>query len=355
MKKAISIFSLALVSLFSFGQNKEAADKLCDEGIIYHDKGDYEGAIARYDQALELDKDNLYALGEKAFSLLSLQKHDEAIRICEKAISINPTDPIIKSVYVTYGNALDALKKTDQSIAVYDKGLVHFPEFYQLYFNKGVTLVSVKKYDDAMANFQNAVLCNPGHGSSHNAIARLSAMKEKDMHAILAFSRFLVVEPQSTRSQENIKFLLETMKFNVEQTGKKSVTINISESLFSDTTATGAPTEDSFATTELILMTEAALDYDKKLKKQTEVEKFLRKINTMCDSMKEVQAKNHGFFWEYYAPYFIEMKNKNHTETFAYIAFASTEDKDAAKWLESHDTEITAFYDWSKSFSWKKR
>lgn len=57
-----------------FSQNKTAADDLVMEGIELHDNGDYKGAIAKYDKALAIDKDNLFALTEKAYSLLSLGK-----------------------------------------------------------------------------------------------------------------------------------------------------------------------------------------------------------------------------------------------------------------------------------------
>ena len=108
-----------MLSLFSsvlFAQNREEAEKLVNEGIPYHDKGDYEGAITRYDKALALDKDNLLALTEKAMSLLSAQKYDESIQNCQKAIESHKVEKILITVYVTYGNALDGLKKTDKSI-----------------------------------------------------------------------------------------------------------------------------------------------------------------------------------------------------------------------------------------------
>jgi len=138
-----SIFILAVLCLF--GQDKQGAERLVNEGIAYHDKGDFEGAITKYDKALEFDEDNLLALAEKSFSLFALNKYEDAIALCKKAIKLHPGENNLKTIYVTYGNALDALKKTDESIEVYDEGIELFPEFYQLYFNKGIALSSVKK------------------------------------------------------------------------------------------------------------------------------------------------------------------------------------------------------------------
>jgi len=353
MKKTILIFMFPLICNISFGQKKAEAEKLVDEGVAYHDKGDYEGAISRYDKALELDKNNLLALTEKAFTLLSLQKYDETVNYCQKAISTYPGDIGLKTVYVTYGNALDGLKKTDRSIEVYDEGIKQFPDYYQLYFNKGISLSSVKKYDEAILCFQKSSILNPKHASSHNAIARLANINNKRISSLLAYCRFLIIEPQSNRAKENLSSLQKIMKGSVEETGKESITINISSDLLGDTTANGKPKENSFTSTDLILSMDAALDYDKKNKKKTDVEKFTRKFETVCASLKETKKDNYGFFWEYYAPYFIEMNDKKFSEVFAYISFASSDDPDVAKWLKAHKSDTDKFFEWSRSFEWK--
>lgn len=351
--RTLLILILIGISNLSYGQRNADAESLVEEGVNYHDKGDYEGAIAKYDKALALDKDNLLALAEKAYSLVSLQKYEEAVACCQRAISTHPGDKGLRTVYVTYGNALDGLKKTDKSIEIYDEGILLFPDFYQLYFNKGITLFSVKNYDEAMVNFQKAVMLNPKHASSHNAIARLSKINNKRIPSILAYCRFLVIEPQSKRANENLLSLQALMKGNVEVTGKKSITINISADIFADTNANGKPKANSFSSTELILSMDAALDLDKKNKKKSDVEQFIRKLETLCASLAQSKKDNYGFFWDYYVPYFVEMKEKKFLETFAYIAFASSEDPHVMKWLKSHKSETDQFFEWTKSFEWK--
>ncbi len=354
MKKIIILIMISLVGNIIFAQNRIDAEKLVNEGIAYHDKGDYEGAITKYNKALELDKDNLLALAEKAFSLISLEKYDEVIKCCELAIEKHSMDEGLKNVYVTYGNALDGLKKTDKSLEVYNAGIKVFPDYYQLHFNKGITLYSIKKYDEAILCFQQAIMINPKHGSSHNAIARILNMKHKRIPALLTFSRFLILEPSSKRGIENLENVKLIMGGNAEKTGKNSVTINISPDMLGDTTADGKPKENSFTSTDLILAMSSAMDFDKKNKKKTEVQKFISKFETVCASLSETQDKNSGFYWDYYVPYFIEMKNNNLIETFAYIIYSSSEDKDVAKWIKAHGDDITRFYDWSKKFPWKK-
>jgi Flp pilus assembly protein TadD len=353
MRKTILLLVFPLLCSTLFGQQREEAEKLVEEGIAYHDKGDYEGAIDKYDKALKLDKDNLLALAEKAMSLLSLQKYDETIDNCRKAIEKHEGEKDLKSVYVTYGNAFDGLKKTDKSLEIYDEGIKLFPDFYMLHFNKGITLSSIKKYDEAIICFQKSASLNPKHASSQNALGRILNATEKRIPAVLAFSRFLILEPQSKRAKDNLGLLQGTMKANVEQTGKNTINITLNPAMLGDTTADGKAKENSFTSTDLILSMDAALDCDKKNKKKTEVEQFIRKFETVCASLKETQDKNYGFYWDYYVPYFVEMKDKNLIETFVYIAFATSDFPDVDKWLKEHKKDIDNFYEWSSNFTWK--
>jgi len=352
MKNLFVLFLLSTNILFA--QKKEEAEQLVTEGVAIHDKGDYGAAIKKYEKALELDKDNLLALAEKAYSLLALNKYEEAIACCKKAIEVHPKNEDLNSVYVTYGNALDANKKSDEALKVYDEGIKLFPDYYMLHFNKGITLVQSSKYDDAILCFQKSASLNPKHASSHNALARLMNIKNKHIPALMAYCRFLVLETQTARAKENLEQVQTIMKGNVEKTGKKSVTINISPDMLADTTADGKSKENNFATTDLLLAMTAALDYDKKNKKKSDVEQFIRKFETVCSSLKESKKDNYGFFWEFYAPYFIEMNDKGLIEPFAYIVFASSADKNVSKWINSNEMEIKKYYEWSKNFEWKK-
>ena len=335
-----------------FGQQKEEAEKLVKEGIVFHDKGDYESAIDKYNKALGLDKDNLFALAEKAASLLCLQKYDEAIENCERVFEKYQGEEALKLVYVTCGNAYDGLEETYKSLDMYDEGLKLFPDFYLLHFNKGITLLNSERYDEAIICFQKSISFNPQHASSQNALGRLLNITDKRIPAILALSRFLILEPQSKRAKGNLELLQNIMKANVEKTGKNTINININPNMLGDTTADGRPNENSFAITDLILSMDAALDYNKKNKKKTEIEKFIRKFETICNSLKEVQDKNYGFYWDYYVPYFVEMHDKNFIKTFAYIAFATSDYPYVNKWLKTHEKDINSFYEWSSNFTW---
>jgi Tfp pilus assembly protein PilF len=351
MKKFALLYALLLFAFTAYSQNPEAAAKLVEEGIALHDKGNTSGALEKYDKALEADKDNLSALHEKAYTLFSLKRYEEAISLCKKAISTHPADPQLDNIYVMYGNSLDAMGKSDEAIEVYDEGILLHPDAYMIYFNKGITLTGQEKYKEALPVFETTVMKNPRHAGSHNAIARLKAASNERVPAILALCRFLIIEPGTERSQANLQLLNELLGANVEKTGKKSITINVSPESLSDTLEDGTRKENCFSSAELILSMQGALNLSKDSKKP--VQKFKESAETLFSILSETKKDNFGFFWEYYAPYFIELHDKGFTETFAYIAYSSSGMPDVDKWIKSHSDEINNFYTWSKAFNWK--
>ena len=351
MKK---ILILGLISTLYFpvsAQDVDSVDFFINQGVSLHDKGDYSGAISDYEKALKIDPNNVTALGEKAFSLLSLKDYSNSIKTCKKAINNNPKSKRLKFVYTTYANALDASKKPIEAVEIYNQGIELFPDYYQLHFNKGITLSGLQKYDEALLSFQNSASLNPQHASSHNAIGRVLMINKSNIPALMAFGRFLIIEPQGNRAKSNLPFVQKIMSANVEKTGKNNITINIDPNILSDAEQK-EKTENDFSTTDLILSMSAALDYDKKNKKKTEVELFINKFETVCSSLKEAQEDNYGFYWEYYVPYYIEMKDNNLIETFSYLVYASSENKNIQDWLDKNKSKIDLFYKWSSEYKW---
>ncbi len=354
MKTAHVIFVLLYFLLIRslLAQNKEEAEKLIAEGIAYHDRGDYEGAAAKYDKALLLDKDNLLALYEKAYSYVASQKYDEAISICKNAIEKHSGADKLKYVFVTYGNALDGLKKTDLAIEKYNEGIKLFPDENMLYYNKGITLVNIRKYDESIGCFQKSLKLAPDHASSHNALATILSHSSERIPAILALSRFLMIESKGPRAQENLRIILALSSANVETQGKSGGTKTMVTA--SQLQKTQEFSENNFASIDLALSMLTVSDFSKKNKRKSEVELFQNKMESLFSIISDLKKDNFGFYWEYYAPYFIEMKDKNFIETFSFIAFAPKNDPKVLDWLQSHPNELKNFFIWSDSYKWPK-
>lgn len=348
----MKIKTLLLLLFFSgiYAQNPAEAEKLINDGIALHDKGDYSAAINLYNKALEVDKDNVLALSEKAMSLNASGKYDDVLTISKYTISKHPNENL-QEIYVYYANALDHLKRVDEALKVYNEGIQKFPDYYQLPFNKGICYANNNNRAEAILCFQQSLKINPKHAGSLNAVGILE-MDVNRIPSILAFSRFLIVEPQTSRSKNNFANLNNLLMQGVKQKEDQSITININSNMLSD--STGVKKADDFSQTDLILSMVAGLDFDKKNMKKTDVEKFIGKFDVICASLSEGKKENFGFYWENFVPYFLEMKNKKFIEAFAYIVFVNSDSDDVVKWHKKNQGELDKFYAWSKDFNWKK-
>lgn len=352
MKKILPFIVLSMLCVSVFAQQKEDAEVLVKAGINYYNLGKYEDAIRQYDEALKLDSNNLFALTEKSISLFALKKFTECVDNSLIAIKYHPNEEDLKEIFVICGNAYDESGKAYKAIEMFDKGIAMFPDFFLLYFNKGVSLSSLKKYDEAVLCFQKSMQYNPSHASSQNAIARVLDMKGEIIPALFAYWRFLVIEPQGNRAVANITGMQRLMKSTTKQNDDNAISLNINTDMMGDTIQTDKKKENDFTSIETLLSESNNLLSVKKNRKKSEVERFLLQFDLVCSSLAEQQNSNHGFYWNYYAPYFIEMEKRNFTLTFGYIALSGTNSKEIDKWIKKHKKEIDAFYQWSNEFKW---
>ncbi|SFI51598.1 tetratricopeptide repeat protein [Halpernia frigidisoli] len=342
-------YLIVLFSTLLYSQDKIEAGKKVEEGISFHDAGKFNEAIAKYDEALNLDKDNLFALTEKAMSLESSTKYDDAIEICKHIFQMYPNEDN-KTVYLTYGNSLDKFGKSDLAIKIYDSGLIKFPNYYQLYYNKAIALFNLKQNDKAIKAFQKATELNPDHASSFNALAILDSSNR--IASILASGRYLVLDNKTSRAKGNLDAVISLMKKGVSQKEDKSISLSIDEETLKNIDKK-QKTENDFSSVDLALSMAAALDFDEKNKDQSEIQKFAEKFKTITLVMDEVKKNKKGYYWEFLAPYFIEMNKKNLIEPFANVIYLSSQNKEATEYAEKNSDKIKEFYNWSKNYNWK--
>ena len=346
MRYLILLCLAVSISFSANAQSNDSINTLIAKGVDFHEEGKYEKAVEIYDEALKMDKYNVFALYEKSFSLYAMQNFTEAIRVSEIAIKHNSGSATLKHVYTNYGNCVDLAGDKKKAIKVFDEALKLFPDYFHLYFNKGITLSRLEEFDKALVCFQQSAMLNPKHASTHHVQAKLLGMERANIPAILVLGRFFILEPQGSRSKDNLEYLEALISANVKRTGDKAITISLSPP-----TKPKKKKENDFRTTELMLSMISALDFDSTKANKSKVELFKGKIDIICSSLK-VGKKEKGFYWDYYAPYFIQMEDKGFLETFSYLVYASTESAEVEDWLNNNEKQVESFYNWSSAYKW---
>ncbi len=94
--------------------------ELVNKGFSLKNLGKYQGAIACFDRALEINPRDAEAWYNKGIALGSLGKPQEAIACFDRSLEINPGDA---KAWYNKGIALDSLGKPQEAIACFDRAL----------------------------------------------------------------------------------------------------------------------------------------------------------------------------------------------------------------------------------------
>src|SRR5207249_502510 len=97
-------------------------------------------------------------------TVLAQQGHlEEALSLMEKVISINPH----AEAYYNIGRALQDLKRYKDALANYDKAIAINPNYAEAYNNRGLIFYNLKQYNAALADYNKAIAINPDHADAH--------------------------------------------------------------------------------------------------------------------------------------------------------------------------------------------
>jgi tetratricopeptide (TPR) repeat protein len=346
--KCLTTFFFIIISSTLYAQDTQKATQLIEEGIVLHDQGKYPEALVKYREALAADAGNQTARYEMTYTFMAMEQYDSCIAVSEALKKDNPSDALLKQVYVTLGSSYDYAKQPEKAIKIYNEGIKKFKDFYLLYFNQGVTyLLSLDEKEKAEAAFQKAVMLKPTHASSHYWLYKINKDNNK-IPSILAASMVCILESQTKRSAETAAHIVKSIEGNVKKDGN-----NTDITLFLPP-GSGNPkkNENDFSFVDLGLSLMAAAPLDDSLKLDTENKKLSFNYQMLC-GLLENSKKYKGFYWKYYAPFFYQLKEAGYTEVVVNLVLQNNNNEDATLWVQSHSKEIERFSEWFKNFLWQ--
>ena len=177
----------------------EDVKQLLKEGIELHDAGKYDEAVAKYDAALLADPRNMDVQYEKSYSLYVAKRYDESKKLCEKMIDDFKGLEGMENVYTNLGSLYDDIGEPKKAIKTYNKGISYFPDFYLLYFNRGLTEMRMKENEDALISLKKSATLKPSHLSTNYFLGYL-VVNDNRYAGLLAYLTYLTYDHQSERA-----------------------------------------------------------------------------------------------------------------------------------------------------------
>lgn len=331
MKKLLLIFALAFIVNGTYGQNAEA---LIQEGIAYHDNGEYAKAIGVYKKALKEDPASPLIHYEIALSYMYAGDYEKGIYHSDIVIKQNKQYQL--GAYMTKGSCLDYMGRTRESIKLFEKGIKKFGDHYLLHYNLAYNYYGLKDYRKAEHSLLKAIQNNPGHSSSHLLLGILKAETHERIPSMLSLYYFLLLEPVSERSVRAYSLLRNQMESSVrkEETDSNRVNIHINYN-----------TKSEFASVELMLSILEASRSLEENRGKTDEELFIGNTKSFFLFFGDYKERKSNLWWDFYIPLFNEIAHSDYMEVFGYYISQSSNER-AVEWLGSHEEQANRFFLW---------
>lgn len=129
-----------------------------DLGLKQASAEDFQGAVASWDKALELNPHLSEAWHNRGSALGRLEKYEEAIKSFNQAIKIAPEH---YQAWNDRAHALYQIQKWQQAIESWDKAISIMADNYQFWYNRGCALEQLQRYDESISSYEKTLEIKP--------------------------------------------------------------------------------------------------------------------------------------------------------------------------------------------------
>ncbi|MHC5757382.1 CHAT domain-containing protein [Nostoc sp.] len=163
------------------------------QGLSQAKTGDLLGAIASYDQAIELQPDFSEYWFNRGLTLFHLERFDEAITSYETATELKPD---FYKAWYNRGGTLGELGYFEEAIASFDKAIEIKPDYQEAWSSKGLALLKLGWLPEAISSYDQALHLEPEDQENwyHRGIAL--AVGEQFTEAIISYDRAIEINPE---------------------------------------------------------------------------------------------------------------------------------------------------------------
>ncbi|MBU0617154.1 MAG: tetratricopeptide repeat protein [Planctomycetes bacterium] len=174
-------------------------------GNILCARGELDGAIGHYREALHLTADNAEVHNNLGNALALAGKTDEAIPHYQQALQLKPD---YADAHNNLGLALAMRGSLDEAIGYYRTALEIAPRYARAHVNLGNALANQHRYGEAIDHYQVALESEPNHAEAHANLANALSVRGRTDEAILHFREALRLRPEHAETHYKLGLVL---------------------------------------------------------------------------------------------------------------------------------------------------
>jgi len=151
------------------------------QGMALEELGQDAGALAAYQQALQLNPNLSFALSQQCGVLNDLKRFQEALVACDNALKGNRLwgEGGLATLWSRRSRALVGVKQYEDAIAAADRAIALNPTNAEAYYYKAFGLWSVKDYTGAKRSLDRAIALKPSYAQAYVLRGKFFSMQEQ--------------------------------------------------------------------------------------------------------------------------------------------------------------------------------
>jgi tetratricopeptide (TPR) repeat protein len=181
-----------------------AVQEYLDRGTMFHERGDYETAIAEFTEAIRLDPNNSFAYFLRGYAYKEKKQYDRAINDLTTAIRLDPNNYV---AYTCRGYVYTFIDQDDQAISDYTMAISLNPDDSSTYYKRGRTYYVKDQYDQAISDCTMAINLDPDYVDAYALRGIIYADKGMKNEAIRDFEKAISLDPDDESAKEVLQEL----------------------------------------------------------------------------------------------------------------------------------------------------
>jgi tetratricopeptide (TPR) repeat protein len=171
-----------------------------DRGNERATAGDIQGAIADFDEAIQLNPKFTEAYNNRGNARVILGDKQGALADFNKAIELNPKD---SEAYNNRGNIRADIGNRQGALIDFDRAIQLNPKYAEAYNNRGNTRLMLDNQQGALADFNKAIQLNPKDVEAYNNRGNLRINLGDKQGALADFDRAIQLNPKDSGAYSN--------------------------------------------------------------------------------------------------------------------------------------------------------
>ncbi len=220
MNKTIALIFCFIASSLLFAA-EDPIKTLVNEGVQFHEQGQYDEAIAKYKQAEKKAPKNALVKYEMAFSYHAKRELDKALSYAKAATKLD-TKGLDENLYSLMGSIYDEKGMPDSALAIYREGFKKSPNSANIPYNATITFMRKNNADSAYAWIMHSINNTRTHEGCYYYAGFLASQTGRwpAFYAYTMYSTFITKKDEIIR--DNLSRLYGKTKSLVEKKGAES-------------------------------------------------------------------------------------------------------------------------------------